>query len=247
MLVPALLCALRFKRPRRETWVRRSQGPLVPAPGGDALAELGDVNIHAEVVVDGRDRAARLERLCRYIARPPLSLDRLERHHDGCVRVRFKSAWKNGTHAVLLGPLDFISRLCALIPPPRFHMLRYHGVLAGNARERAEVISQHEEEPETTEPQMALFEPGDSTSSSLSAAAHRCVRPAPTDLEKAPMPPRCVQPRGNEGWSVLSTAARGFMAGTSPEQVERSTKLRRGTSYPLRLRMSYPLSRHGIA
>ena len=37
-------------------------------------------------------------------------------------------------------------------------MVRYHGVLAGNARERAEVIPQHEEEPETTEPQMALFE-----------------------------------------------------------------------------------------
>jgi hypothetical protein len=27
--------------------------------------------------------------------------------------------------AVVLDPLDFIARLCALIPPPRFHMLRY--------------------------------------------------------------------------------------------------------------------------
>lgn len=33
------------------------------------------------------------------------------------MRVRFKRAWKDGTHAV---SLDFISRLCALIPPPRF-------------------------------------------------------------------------------------------------------------------------------
>ncbi|WP_181197644.1 transposase, partial [Enhygromyxa salina] len=41
-----------------------------------------------------------------------------------------RHAWKNGVHAVLLAPLDLIARLCALIPPPRFHMIRYHGVLA---------------------------------------------------------------------------------------------------------------------
>jgi hypothetical protein len=31
-----------------------------------------------------------------------------------------RHAWKNGVHAVVLDPLDFIARLCALIPPPRF-------------------------------------------------------------------------------------------------------------------------------
>jgi hypothetical protein len=40
----------------------------------------------------------------------------------------------------LLDPLDLIARLCALIPPPRFHMLRYHGVLAAHANARAEVV-----------------------------------------------------------------------------------------------------------
>ena len=40
---------------------------------------------------------------------------------------------KDGTHAVLLDPLDLIARLCTLVPPPRVHMLRYHGVLAANA------------------------------------------------------------------------------------------------------------------
>ncbi|KIG12836.1 hypothetical protein DB30_00954 [Enhygromyxa salina] len=39
---------------------------------------------------------------------------------------KFKRAWKDGTHAVVLEQLDFIARLVALIPPPRFHMLRYH-------------------------------------------------------------------------------------------------------------------------
>jgi len=56
---------------------------LVPSPD-EALAEVGGVNIHAKVVVDGRDRK-HLERLCRYAARPPLSQDRLELHGDGRV------------------------------------------------------------------------------------------------------------------------------------------------------------------
>jgi hypothetical protein len=96
---------------------------IVPSPT-EALAEVGGVNVHAKVVVDGRDRK-RLERLCRYVARPPLNQERLELHGDGRVRLAFKAAWKDGTHAVLLDPLDFIARLCALVPPPRFHMLRY--------------------------------------------------------------------------------------------------------------------------
>ena len=134
---------------------------LVQGTGATALAEVGGVNIHAAVAVDGRDRQ-RLERLCRYIARPPLSLERLEAHPDGRVRIRFKSAWKDGTHSVLLDPLDFISRLCALIPPPRFHMLRYHGVLAGHSRDRAEVVPQEsakDESSPTGDVQQLLFEP----------------------------------------------------------------------------------------
>jgi hypothetical protein len=76
---------------------------LAPSPQR-ALAEVGGVNVHAQVCIDGRDRK-RLERLCRYTARPPLAQDRLEEHGDGRVRYTFKSAWKDGTSAVLLDPL----------------------------------------------------------------------------------------------------------------------------------------------
>ena len=37
-------------------------------------------------------------------------------------------------------PLDSIARLCALVPPPRFHMLRYHGVYAAHSSARPEVV-----------------------------------------------------------------------------------------------------------
>jgi hypothetical protein len=132
---------------------------VVPSPT-EALAEVGGVNVHAQHVIDGRDRK-RLERLCRYLARPPLAQERLDRHPDGRVLYRFKAAWKDGTHAVLLHPLDFIARLCALIPPPRFHMLRYHGVLAAHSAVRAEVVLGRE--PPRTPAQLPLFEASDAS------------------------------------------------------------------------------------
>ncbi|MEM1034491.1 MAG: transposase [Myxococcota bacterium] len=43
--------------------------------------------------------------------------------------------------------MDLLARLCALIPPPRMHMVRYHGVLASRSKLRAEVVP----EPSTPE------------------------------------------------------------------------------------------------
>lgn len=113
----------------------------------EALADVGGVNVHAGPAIDGRDRR-RLERLCRYIARPPLAQERLELAPDGRrLIVRFKRAWRDGTHAVILDPLDFIARVVALIPPLRFNMLRYHGVLAARAKHRQEVVPGRAPEP----------------------------------------------------------------------------------------------------
>lgn len=40
----------------------------------------------------------------------------------------------------LLDPLDFIARLCALVPPPRFNLTRFYGVFAPTARLRKLVV-----------------------------------------------------------------------------------------------------------
>ena len=37
-------------------------------------------------------------------------------------------------------PLDFLSRLAALVPPPRAHLVTYHGVLAPAAAMRAAIV-----------------------------------------------------------------------------------------------------------
>ncbi len=92
------------------------------------VAEVGGINIHAATAVDGRDRR-RLERLLRYMARPPVCAERLTIQADGKVVYSFKSAWRDGTKAVVLAPVDFIARLCALVTPPRILKLRYEGSL----------------------------------------------------------------------------------------------------------------------
>ncbi|MBM3270572.1 MAG: transposase [Candidatus Sericytochromatia bacterium] len=103
------------------------------------VAQVGGVNIHAATAVDGRDRR-RLERLVRYMARPPVCTERLVLQDDGKVRYGFKSAWRDGTKAVVLSGLDFIARLCALVPPPRFHLVHYHGAFSGGSAARQDIV-----------------------------------------------------------------------------------------------------------
>ena len=41
-----------------------------------------------------------------------------------------------------MSPLEFMQRLAALVPRPRLHLIRFHGVLAPNARLRSLVVPQ---------------------------------------------------------------------------------------------------------
>ena len=66
----------------------------------------------------------RLERICRYVARPPLATDRLEELPDGRLAVRLKTPWRDGTTHILMERSELIERLVPLIPPPRAHQLR---------------------------------------------------------------------------------------------------------------------------
>ncbi len=81
----------------------------------------------------------KVERLCRYIARPAVSTHRMELLPDGKISYELKTPYKNGTSHVVFEPLDFISRLAALVPKPRIHLTRFHGVFAPNSKYRAEV------------------------------------------------------------------------------------------------------------
>jgi len=97
------------------------------------------MSLHADVAVPARDRR-RLERLCHYVARPPLASDRLEERPDGRLALRLKTRWRDGTTHILMEPHEVLERLVPLIPPPRAHQVRYHGVLAPCASARDRVV-----------------------------------------------------------------------------------------------------------
>jgi len=122
----------------------------------------GGMSLHADVAVPANDRR-RLERLCRYVARPPLALDRLEAMPDGRVAYRLKTRWRDGTTHVVMERHELLERLAPLIPPPRAHQIRYHGVLAPCASGRGRVV------PSTEGREASFVKPSGSRNSSLTA------------------------------------------------------------------------------
>ena len=105
-------------------------------PSSNSVGETAGFSLHAGVAAKANERA-KLERLCRYIARPAVSAKRLSLTRNGQVRYELKTPWRNGTTHVMFEPLDFISRLVSLVPKPRVNLTRFHGVFAPNSKYRA--------------------------------------------------------------------------------------------------------------
>jgi hypothetical protein len=106
---------------------------------GRRSARLEGFSLHADVAVPAR-RRDQLERLVRYLVRPPLALDRLTESPGGQLLYHFRRPWSDGSTALLLDPLELLERLAALVPPPRRPLLAYHGLLAPRARWRATIV-----------------------------------------------------------------------------------------------------------
>ncbi len=106
----------------------------------------GGFSLHAGVAVPARDRK-RLERLCRYVARPPVATERLSRLADTRLLYRLKRRWRDGTTHMVFESEELLEKLVSLVPPPRAHQVRYHGVLAPCAGRRAEVVPRVAEAP----------------------------------------------------------------------------------------------------
>lgn len=41
---------------------------------------------------------------------------------------------------LVLSPFELLEKLAALVPPPRLNLIRYHGILAVGARDRAKIV-----------------------------------------------------------------------------------------------------------
>ena len=102
-------------------------------------ADAHGFSLHAGVRCGAHQRKD-LERLCRYITRPAIANERLERDGAGNVVLQLKSPWREGTTHIVMSPLEFMQPLAALVPRPRLHLIRFHGVLAPNAGLRAAIV-----------------------------------------------------------------------------------------------------------
>jgi Asp-tRNA(Asn)/Glu-tRNA(Gln) amidotransferase A subunit family amidase len=114
--------------------------PSADRPSAPELCtKLHGFSLHAAVRW-GTDQRKELEHLYRYITRPAIANERLKRNRAGDVVLQLKSAFKDGTTHIVMAPLEFMQRLAALVPRPRLHLIRFHGVLAPNAKLRSEII-----------------------------------------------------------------------------------------------------------
>ena len=124
------------------------RGLLEKADAKDMLAyQHSGFSVDAGVCIEAHDRAA-LERLLRYCARPPFSMDRLRKEGTAlvyrCAKQRSEpSSDRRGAKVdeLNLTPLELIDRIAALVPPPRTHRHRYFGVLAPNSPLRAAAVA----------------------------------------------------------------------------------------------------------
>ena len=111
-----------------------------PAAGKSSGAvERDGFNLHASVRIEAGDDAGR-EKLCRYAARPPLSLERLRRLPGGRLAYRLKYVGRGrGKHRIMT-PMELMARLSAIIAPPLYPLIRYAGVLGPRSAWRKDIV-----------------------------------------------------------------------------------------------------------
>ena len=148
-----LLTALRSDRNRDARYSRCRRYPIADLTSAGHKRVIVRASRFTPVSQPRHMNGPKLERLCRYIARPAVSNQRLSLTRNGQVRYQLKTPYTDGTTHVLFEPLDFmsrmdgmpraqgcagavISRLVALIPRPRVNLMRFHGVFAPNSKHR---------------------------------------------------------------------------------------------------------------
>jgi len=112
---------------------------VLSTPRNEEAVEYEGWNLHASVAIAADDDFGR-EKLMRYGARPPIAMERLRRLPGGLVGYRIKRL-RNGRQKLrVMTPLELLARPAAIVPPPRYPLLRYHGVLAPKSSWRRDVV-----------------------------------------------------------------------------------------------------------
>jgi len=157
---------------------------LLIVPGEQSLEDGARVLDRAEALREAPAGATeRLEKLCRYAARPPVVHERLSLTDSGKVLYKFKRTFRDGSShsgvpsdvcvrwARVMDPLTLIERLAALVPRPLVRLVTYHGMFAPAAPLRDRVVPPPPQEEESI--------PHDADSS-CAHRAHATPPPTPT-------------------------------------------------------------------
>jgi Putative transposase len=110
--------------PRRGCRIIRIRGAPVNVDVflmGRLCAQIEGYDLQAATRLAANDRDG-LERMARYLARPPIATDRLSLRDDGRLELRLKRPWRDGTTAFVFQPHELIERLVAIVPRPRAHL-----------------------------------------------------------------------------------------------------------------------------
>ena len=101
---------------------------------------------------------------------------------DDRLLYRLKRSWRDGTNAVIFERQDFMAKLAVLVPAPRAHLTRYHGVVGPAAKWRPQIIPTGDENgsetplnaPRSSQPSTAPTAPVmDAASVPQTPAAHK--------------------------------------------------------------------------
>ncbi len=93
----------------------------------------------------GRDGGEREAGICRYLLRHPFAEERLSQLPDGRIAYGLRKPRWDGGMGIVLEPVEFLAKLAALVPPPRAHLVRYHGVLGPHGSVRRQVVPARQE------------------------------------------------------------------------------------------------------
>jgi len=94
--------------------------------------------------MNGTERS-KIEKLCRYIARPAVALNRLSLSSNGQVIYTLKKPYDDGTTKIKMTKLELMERLAAIVPRPKIHLIRFAGVFAPHYKYRSMVVPKPKE------------------------------------------------------------------------------------------------------
>ena len=194
-LTPHLLQRLQHTVRSRVLGHCRRHDILEPHEADDMLTwdHGGGFSLDASVRIEATDRTG-LERLIRYCARPPFALDRLHLVDDRSDQILYLLPEPDlaGRTALRLSALEFLDRVAKILPPPRIHRHRYHGVFAPNAPLRPLITARAQEDN-------ALATPTPAPDSPLPLTP---TAPCPKTESPASQPPDAASSRPSK-WATL--------------------------------------------